>query len=258
MEGVSGITGYEQAIPGGSEYGTGRKYFMSDLLAAVKGLTEGKADEIHIYDEHCDGRNIDLSVLGGNVKVYCGKPPYTEAWAGGLDESFNGLILLGFHSKRGTENAILNHTYESDIKDITVNGRSVGEIGIETYIAGHFSVPLLMITGDSEGVKEAHDIVPQATGVTVKESLSEHGAVCYPLSKTSQLIYEAAKRSAKAEDISDPLSIRGIVKMKITFFDTPYAVQYRKLFGVPVFEEDNILICWARYWQNKLKVQKTI
>lgn len=258
MEGASGITSYEQVIPNGSEYEAGRKYFMSDLLAAVKGLTEGKADEIHIYDEHCDGRNIDLSAMGDNVIVCCGKSPYTEAWAGGLNGSFEGLILLGFHSKHGTKNALLNHTYESDIKDITVNGRSVGEIGIETYIAGHFGVPLIMITGDSEGVKEAHDLVPHAIGVTVKESLSEYGAVCYPLSKTSQMIYEAAKKAAKSEDITDPLYIRGMVKMKITFFDTPYAAKYRKLFGVPVFEEDNILICWAKYWQNKLQVQKTI
>ena len=258
MEGASGIVSYEQAIPKGSEYEAGRKYFMSDLLAALKGLTEGGADEIHIYDEHCDGRNIDPSVLSENVKVYCGKPPYTETWAGGLDRSFNGLILLGFHSKRGTENALLNHTYEPDIKDITLNGRSVGEIGMETYIAGYYGVPLLMMTGDSEGVKEAHDLVPHVIGITVKESLSEYGAVCYPLSKTSQMIYEAAKKAAKSEDITYPLNIYGMVKMKITFFDTPYATQYRKLFGVPVFEEDNILICWARYWQNKLKVQEMI
>jgi D-amino peptidase len=257
MEGASGITGYEQAVPEGSEYETGRKYFMSDLLAAVKGLTDGKADEIHIYDEHCDGRNIDLSVLDEKVKVYCGKPPYTEKWAGGLDTRFDGLILLGFHSKRGTKNALLNHTYEPDIQDISVNGKSVGEIGIETYIAGVFGVPLVMITGDSEGIKEAHDLVPDAIGVTVKESLSEYGAVCYPLSKTSEMIYEAAKRAAEADD-SYPLRIKGKVKMQITFFDTPYALQYRKLFGVPVFEEDNILMCWAKYWQNKLKVQKTI
>ena len=41
-----------------------------------------------------------------------------------MDESFLGLILLGFHSKRGT-GELLHHSYEPDIKDLILNNASV-------------------------------------------------------------------------------------------------------------------------------------
>ena len=44
VEGVSGVVSYDQAEPGKPEYETGRKWFMSDLTALVKGLVDGGAD----------------------------------------------------------------------------------------------------------------------------------------------------------------------------------------------------------------------
>jgi D-amino peptidase len=75
-----------------------------------------------------------------------------------LDASFTGLILLGFHSKRNT-GELLHHSYEPDIKDLILNGISVGEIGIETAIAGDWNVPLVMIT-PTQRSKRAEALVP--------------------------------------------------------------------------------------------------
>ena len=58
LEGASGIVSYVQAEPWQAEYQDGRRYFMSDLLALLKGLDDGGADVIQVYDEHCYGRNI--------------------------------------------------------------------------------------------------------------------------------------------------------------------------------------------------------
>lgn len=99
MEGASGVVSYEQAEPGKHEYPFGLRMFKSDLLACVSGLLAGGADEIVIYDEHYYGRNIDPEWLPDKVLFIAGKPPYRVDWAGGLDASFSGVILLGFHSK---------------------------------------------------------------------------------------------------------------------------------------------------------------
>ena len=87
---------------------------------------------------------------------------------------FPVLILLGFHSKRNT-GELLHHSYEPDIKDLILNGVSVGEIGIEAAIAGDYGVPLVMITADSAGVAEAETLIPGVVGVSVKQSLSADG-----------------------------------------------------------------------------------
>ncbi len=259
IEGVSGVVSYEQADPSQAEFPIGQKWFMSDLMALINGLRDGGADEIHIYDEHFYGRNIDLDAVGEKVFSYCGKPPYRDNWAGGLDESFDGLILLGFHSMRDTFDALLNHSYEPDIKAIRINGVPVGEIGVEAAIAGQFDVPLAIVTGDSEGIREAKELVPGTVGVTVKESLSEFGALCYPVTETYKWIYNAAKDLAENGTKALPYKCGdGPVKFEFEFFDTQYAKLYRKMFGEPVIVRNTALECWAEYWKNKLEVQKLL
>ena len=110
IEGVSGIVSYAQAEPGQPESDFGQRMFMADLCAAGEGLLEGGAGEVTIYDEHYYGRNVDLSALPEGVSVICGKPPYRSDWAGGLDHSYQGVLLVGFHSKSGTCGGLLPHT----------------------------------------------------------------------------------------------------------------------------------------------------
>ena len=71
VEGVTGVTSYEQAE--GSELG--RAMLMNDLQAVIDGLLADGDHDIVVYDEHTDGRNVDLRELPEAVAVICGKPP---------------------------------------------------------------------------------------------------------------------------------------------------------------------------------------
>lgn len=259
IEGVSGVVSYEQAEPGKSEFEFGKRMFMSDLMAVIDGLNAGGADEIWIYDEHYYGRNIDTDNLPDNVYCINGKPQYQKDWAGGLDETFTGLILLGFHSKRGTENALLNHTYEPDIVNININGVSVGETGMEAAIAGVYNVPLVMITADSEGIREAKELVPGTVGVSVKDSLSEFGALCYPLNVTKKMIYDAAKAVAENTPDAKPYNV-GKAKVEFTLKPGRYTDIYKSLYptenNISTIEGETVLEAYAEYWSRKLNCQK--
>ncbi len=260
MEGISGVVCDEQAAPFGSEYPAAHRWFMSDLNALLRGLSDGGADEIVICDLHYFGRNVTLDELvktKAAVKLLVGKPLYTETWRGGLDSDFSGLILLGLHSKKGTEGALLNHTYEPDIRDIRINGLSVGEIGVEAAIAGDVGVPLCMITGDSEGVAEAKTLAPDVIGVTVKESLSENAALCYPTAETAERICLAAKEAAERAG-GTPLVFRDGVTLEVVLQDTPYTKKYRELFGESVFRGASMTECWAAYQKNKRATEKAL
>lgn len=263
MEGISGIVSYEQADPCKSEYQKSLRLFMSDLNAVLNGLFDGGADEVHIYDEHYFGRNIDISELKSSIGldrifIYMGKPPYRKDWAGGLTSDFSGLILLGFHAKKGTENALLHHTYESDIDDILINNQSVGEIGVESLIAKEMGVPFIMITADSEGVKEALAMEPDVMAVSVKESLCESGAICQPIQLIYDMIYETAKKAA-IKNWEKPAMHRNIpVHMSIKLANTTYKREYLRRFSLPEFTGASVLECWAEYWHNKIEVQKSI
>jgi len=262
IEGVSGVVSYAQAEPGQPEYDFGQRMFMADLLAAVQGLVEGGADQVTIYDEHYCGRNVDLSALPADVCVICGKPPYRPDWAGGLDDSFRGVILLGFHSKSGTAGGLLAHSYEPDIRDLRLNGVSVGEIGIEAAVAGDWNVPVLLVTGDSAATAEAETLLPGVCGVVVKESLGATGGRCYSTAATANAIREAARRVAVLPPPVEAYQVSGEVTLEIELNDGPYleAVQ-KELPGEMATDRTLVLrgpsatAVWAEYWQKKIHCQ---
>src|SRR4051812_29902750 len=157
MEGVSGVVNLAQVTPNAPEYAQAREWFMAELLGLIEGLREGGATDVSVYDEHWFGRNIDLARIPSGVRVFVGKPPYRADWAGGLDGSHAGMILHGLHSMDGTGET-LAHTYEPDFRAITLNGVSVGEVGMEAAVAGDWDVPLVLVIADSAGAAEARKI----------------------------------------------------------------------------------------------------
>ena len=262
IEGVSGVVSYEQAEPGKSEYEFGLRMFQSDLCACVDGLLAGGADEIVIYDEHYYGRNIDPSWLSERVSCIAGKPPYRADWAGGIDESFAGLVLVGFHSKYGTPGGLLHHSYELDIRDLRLNSISVGEIGVETAIAGDLGVPLVLMTGDSAGCAEVEALVPGTKTVAVKESLGETRGDCLPTNVTAEMIRRAARDVVTNPPEAKPWRLDGDVTLEVSFNPGPYVDAVCRLYAEDLNDDGDLVLngntataVWADYWQRKLKAQ---
>jgi D-amino peptidase len=259
MEGLTGVVSYEQVIPGRAEYSYGQAMLMGDLLALIDGLRSGGCEQIVLYDEHFEGRNVDVARLPKGVAAICGKPPYRPDWAGGLDESFAGLVLLGLHSRSGTPNGLLNHTYEHDIRELVLNDVIVGEIGMEAAIGGDYDVPLWLVVGDSAAIAEAQSLIPGSLGIAVKESMSLTGAVCYPLVETTAQIRAAAEQLLRSPPAVRPYRLAGEAHLQITLNSGAYLDVFRELFGnrmaddhTLVLEGKNATSVWAGYWQMKL------
>lgn len=264
MEGVSGIVSMAQVDPSSPEYGLARSWFMAELLALLEGLREGGATELSIYDEHWFGRNVDLSLLPANVRVFCGKPPYRADWPGGLDPDTDGLILHGFHAMAESGH-VLAHTYEPEFRTIHVNGRLVGEIGMETAIASDWGVPLVLIVADSAGVAEARKLVPGIVSVVTKISQSETGAECHALSDTCAAIRAAGKRIALAPLPPPPERTTTPVELRCSFYPGPYLTALRDQADECFVSTDTIALfaptvtaAWAHYWQLKLEAQAAL
>ncbi len=261
IEGVSGVVSYNQAEPGKSEYEFGLRMFNSDLFAMIEGLRSGGADEIWIYDEHYYGRNIDIDILPDFAVAICGKPPYQPDWAGGLDDSFDGLALLGFHSMADTPGGLLPHTYELDIQELKINGTAVGEIGMEAAIAGDYGVPTVMVSGDSAGIAEAKKLLPGVVGVSVKEAKCEFGAICRSSFVTADQIRRAAADVVINPPKVKPFSVGSDVELAVKLRHGTYLASVRTLFDKML--SDNTLIIkgknatdvWSQYWQIKLQAQ---
>ncbi|MBN2296069.1 MAG: M55 family metallopeptidase [Pirellulales bacterium] len=262
IEGVSGVVSYTQAEPGKAEYEFGRRMFKADLMAVIEGLMSGGAEEIVVYDEHYYGRNIDPAWLPRGVTAICGKPPYRADWPGGLDETFDGVVLLGFHSKAETPGGLLPHTYELDIRDLRLNGISVGEIGMEAAIAGDLDVATLLVVADSAGAAEAKALLPGVSVVAVKEAHGESGASCYPLSETTACVRVASEEIVINPPRVRPYRVETPVEFEVELNEGPYLDSFRRLNADDMRDERTFLIsansataAWADYWQRKLRAQ---
>ena len=250
IEGVTGVTTYEQAEK--SEFG--RRMLMNDLNAAIRGIrAAGENHEIVIYDEHTDGRNVVLEDLPKGVSVICGKPPYRSDW-GGLDSSYDAMLMIGFHARSGVEGALLPHSYSRKNLNIYLNGKIVGEIGMEAAVAGDFGVPLWLVTGDSAGMAEAKEMIPGVTTVSVKEAMGEFAAQCYGPEETAQWIFEAAKKVAQSPPPVHPLRLAGPVEMKIEIAASEYRQKLNKMYPKIFISENTIALngqtvteVWSRY-----------
>jgi D-amino peptidase len=262
LEGASGVVSYEQVVPGEAEYEFGRRMFHSDLLAAVRGLAAGGATDIVIYDEHYWGRNIDLELLPSHVTVIAGKPPYASDWPGGLDDSFAGMLMVGFHAMAATEGALLPHTYEADIRELRLNGQVVGEIGMEAAIAGDCDVPLVLVTGDAHGVREAQRLIQGCAGVVVKEARAADGAICHSPADTAARIFETSRQVAETPPPVMPWRVAGEVTLEVLLHDGPYAdavqaTASEHLKGSLVtLHGARATDVWAEYWQIRLRAQR--
>jgi D-amino peptidase len=262
MEGSSGIVSYAQVDPADREYADGRALFMADLVALLRGLGEGGAEEVTVYDEHKQGRNVDLAQVPDYVTVLAGKPPYRPDWPGGLDQSYTGLVMLGLHAMKGVEGALLPHTYEGGVRAMRLNGQLVGEIGMEAAIAGEFGVPLVLVTGDSAAVQEALELCPDTIGVVVKDSVDSAGALCYPVTVTTTLIRQAARQVVATPPAVEPVRFEAPVRLEVVFEDGSFLEAMRGAYG-PDFSDERTLglegggptEVYAEYWRRKLEAR---
>jgi D-amino peptidase len=179
MEGVSGIYARDQVWRSGERpelYDEGRWLMTRDVNAAAEAALAAGVDELVVCDTHSGGgRNVLWNEMLNDLRVMY-EVPHAPRLLPGLDESFDGVILLGHHAKAGTLGAFLDHTWSGQWFDFQINGQSVGEVGIETCYAGHWDVPLIMVQGDEACCAEVEEQFPQAVTATVKRGLDRFHA----------------------------------------------------------------------------------
>lgn len=194
MEGISGVTHWDQVTTTHPEYARFRKIMTADVNAAIRGAAQAGAEEIVVTDGHASGTNILIEELDARARLNAGNgSPFSMVQ--GIDATVDGALFVGYHARSGSLNAILNHTWSGSVQDVTLNGRGVGEIGLNAAVCGHFGVPVLMISGDQTACGEARDLLGSIETAVVKQAVGKMSAECLPLELSQRLICEAAARA---------------------------------------------------------------
>lgn len=196
MEGISGIVHGDQTTPGTAEYAAGRKWMAQDVNAAVEGALEAGATEVVVNDSHGSMRNIDPDDLHPRAILISGSPKPLSMMQG-IDASFAACLLVGYHAKAGTENAILDHTISgSVVRAIRVNGAELPELGLNAAIAGYYGVPVVLVSGDTAVCRQTGEILGKdVVTVAVKEAYGRLAAKLVPMGEARRMIKAGVKEA---------------------------------------------------------------
>jgi D-amino peptidase len=230
LEGVSGVYKFSQTREKDTPANIQAcEYFMGDLSAVIRGLRDGGATEIIVIDGH-GSQAIIPHLMEPGAKYVTGQPrPDANHW--GLDKSFSGIVMFGFHAMMGTPDGVLNHTQSSKSENkYWYNGVESGELAQTAAIAGYFGVPPILVTGDEATGREAHKFFGnEVITVATKQGLAREAAVLYPFEETRKALYEGAKKAIAAIPKCKPYIMELPIKARIEYLDLDTALPKPKL-----------------------------
>jgi D-amino peptidase len=172
MEGISGVSSAEQTGGTGADYNRARKMMADDTNAAIRGAVEGGATEIVVIDSHGSGHNLQRDDVEAPARLISENSFRRYGMMEGLDATFDAVLFIGHHAKAGSPVGVFAHTQNGNIRDVQINGRSVGEGGMNTLYAAWYGVPVVMVTGDQVAVAQIQEVATGALGVTVKRAIN--------------------------------------------------------------------------------------
>ena len=195
MEGVVGAVSGDQLGPSAFEYQRFREFMTQEANAAIEAAFEAGATEVVISDSHGNAQNLLIEKLPKNVQLVRGFPRPLMMMQG-IDETFNGVIFLGYHSSTNNQQGVRAHTFSSArLTDVRLNNVSMSEGSFNAAIAGHYNVPVIMVSGDDAAVGEVSTILGGVEGAVVKWNYGFHSAKTMMPDAAYFLIREKVKKA---------------------------------------------------------------
>lgn len=194
IEGVGGVVRGEQSSRDASDYAHARKLMTAEVNSAIRGAFDGGATEVVVTDAHSIGLNLISDEIDERAKLILGTPRRLGMMEG-VDLGFDAAFFLGYHASAGTAQAVIAHSYRRRVAEIRLNGRKVGEIGFNAALAGHFNVPVVLISGDEAACAEARELLPHILAVPVKKGLGAYAAECLHPKQAQNLICQSARKA---------------------------------------------------------------
>lgn len=193
-----------------------RRQATREADAAARGLFAAGAEQVIIWDNHGGSLNLDYNVLDQRCDIALGTG--FEHRFPGLDASFSGVLLIGYHAMDNTENAVLCHTFSSaTYQYMKVNGCQVGEIEIDAAMAGEHGVPLIFVASDNQCVAEAQRFFPGVETVTTKTAHGWNAAVSKHPARVVDQICAGVERAARRCREFEPFTFAPPVEFELRY-----------------------------------------
>jgi D-amino peptidase len=198
IEGVTGVTHWDETELSKSDSSLFREQMTAEVAAACEGALQAGATEIWVKDAHDSARNINASKLPREAKLIRGWSGHPFMMLQELDNSFQGALLIGYHSRASMGTSPLAHTMNLMVTRMTINERPASEFLISAYTAGSVKVPVVFVSGDKGLCDEISTFNSNIGTVAVKEGIGNSTVSLHPEVAINK-IREGAANALKAD-----------------------------------------------------------
>ncbi len=204
VEGVSSVSTWQESDMLASK--EARDRMTLEVKAACEEAVECGAKEITVKDGHGYGKNIRHESLPNSVRLISSWSNHPYNMVEGIDESYDAVMFIGYHSGAGSPYSPLAHTLDRKFSKIKVNGETASEFSLYNTLTSILKIPTIVVTGDGGLIREVKNIDPQIETVATKEAFS--GAV---ISNNPNLTYHHIKKAVE----------KGMKQIEGRTFDVP-------------------------------------
>ena len=169
IEGVTTTTFWDETEHDKAEYKIHAQQMVDEVIAACEGANVAGATEIIVRDAHGLGNNIDIRQLPKNVKIIRGWSGHPYSMVDGLDNSFDAIIFIGYHSGASRSGNPLSHTESTRPLYVKLNSVLASEFVLYSYAALLENVPTVFLSGDKMLCDDYKDMHPKLITCAVKE-----------------------------------------------------------------------------------------
>jgi D-amino peptidase len=236
MEGVAGAVTGEQLGPTGFEYQRFREFMTREAIAAVDAAKSAGATEIVVADSHGNGQNLLIEQFPADVRIIRSWPRRLGMVAG-VEDSMDAAVFIGYHAGTNNPAGVRAHTFSSaNLTRVAVNGVNMTEGSWNAAIAGHFNVPVVMISGDDAAIAEVRKVVGNIEAAETKRSLGFHSASTLTPPSATALIGERVRAALARRQDFRPYKVQSPVVVDVTFKNYMPA---EVLAYLPIFERSD-------------------
>lgn len=248
IEGVTGVTHWDETEKDKADHEEFAHQMTLEVNAACKGANEAGAKEILVKDAHDSGRNINHKLLPKNTKLIRGWSGGSYSMVQGLDNTFDALLYIGYHSAGGKDGNPLSHTMNTSLDYVKLNGEYVNEFLIHSYIAGYLNVPVVFLSGDSGLCKNVKKTNENIATVAVKEGIGNSTVNIHP--ELALDLIEKSVRQALGKDLQKcKINLPGKFELEVKYGDHMTAYRLSNYPGAELIEAKVIRFCHQDYME---------
>jgi D-amino peptidase len=222
-----------------------------DVNAAIEGAFDAGATEVVVNDSHWSMLNIIYEDLDPRAEIIRGFNK-DLCMMEQIDQQFDAAFLVGYHAKVGHSHGVANETmFGPEMYEMRMNGVPTGEMEISAAVAGHYGVPIVMISGDDMFAKEAKASLGNIETAVVKYAIDRFSARCLSLPKSRQVIKDSAYNAVKRIKEIKPYVVNGPVELEVEWTSTAECRRaglvpgsYFKSPRIVAYKGDTILEAW--------------